>query len=371
MIKQTIKKHLINSRGPRLQSKVVVFESDDWGSIRIPNHKVREDLLEQNLIKSGDPFSKYDTLETKDDYNALYDVLGSFKDIQGNCPILTANVVMNNPDFEKIARSNFTEYHNQSFVDTYLGNSNNSDLFESLENGIDRKLIVPQFHGNEHLNVMRWMKFLQEGNERYHFAFERKCFAIDEVSAENRRGNLMAAYDYKNDSELNYIKASIAEGLSQFESIFGFKSKTTVAPCYVWDTVIENVFSNEGVNTFQGSYIQNCPIIGKAFKKKYRFSGELNRQGQKYLVRNGLFEPSITSNVDWVLKCLESISIAFKWGKPAIIGSHRINFCSGLDQDQRDKNLQNLKSLLSKILQQWPEVQFLDSASLADLYNKN
>jgi hypothetical protein len=370
MIKQTLKKHLINSRGSRLKSKLVVFESDDWGSIRIPSKEVRQQLLEKGLIKDKDPFSKYDTLETADDYTALCNVFEKFRDRNGNHPVLTANVIMNNPDFEKIAAGEFKTYYNESFLATYLNYPNSKNAFEALKKGIEQKMIVPQFHGNEHLNVSRWMKFLKEGNERYHYAFERKCFSIDEINGENRRGNLMAAYDYNNKKELQYIQSSIAEGLKQFEEVFGFKSKTTVAPCYVWDDEIEKVFHHNDVATFQGSFQQNCPIEDKGFKKKYHYSGQKNEAGQHYLVRNGLFEPSITPNIDWVSKCLESINIAFKWGKPAIIGTHRINFCSRLDENQTEQNLKDMEALLSQILQRWPEIQFIDSPSLLQFYDK-
>lgn len=370
MLKQTIKKHLINSRGSRINSKVVVLESDDWGSIRIPSKDVRKQLLEKCLISDKDPFSKYDALETSEDYFALYEVFRKFKDKNGNHPMLTANMILHNPDFEKIAAGKFETYYNESFLETYVNDPDSSNTFGALKVGIEQKMIVPQFHGSEHLNVSRWMKFLKEGNERYHFAFERNCFAIDEISSENRRGNLMAAYDYENEEELDYIKKSIPSGLKQFEDLFGFKSKTTVAPCYVWDSKIEKVFHDNKVDIFQGSYVQNCPVQGKTFKKKYRHSGQLNKVGQRYLVRNGLFEPSTAPNVKWVDKCMESIAIAFKWGKPAIIGTHRINFASRLDEKQRATNLIDLENLLEKMLKRWPEIQFMDSASLVNLYKK-
>jgi hypothetical protein len=370
MIKQTIKKHIINIRGPRIDAKVVVFESDDWGSIRMPSQEVRQQLLAKELIKDKDPFSKYDTLETAADYTALFNVFQKFKDRNGNHPVLTANVIMNNPDFEKIAASAFKTYHNESFLDTYHNYPESKNAFEALKSGMEQKMLVPQFHGHEHLNVSRWMKFLEKGNERYHYAFERKCFSIDEINGDNRRGNLMAAYDYNNKEELHYIQNSIAQGLKQFEEVFRFKSKTTVAPCYVWNDAIEKVFHHNDVSTFQGSYSQNFPVAGKGFKKKHRYSGQKNESGQRYLVRNGLFEPSIIPNIDWVSKCLESINIAFKWGKPAIIGTHRINFCSSLDENQTEQNLKDIEELLSQMLQRWPEIQFMDSHSLLHFYNK-
>lgn len=369
MLKQTVKKHLINLRGSRIAEKLVIFESDDWGSIRIPSNGARQELLDKNLIKETDPFSRYDTLETADDYYALYEVLGKFKDKDGNHPVLTANMVMNNPDFERIASEDFTRYHNESFQQTYNRLAQGGDTFSALQEGIARGMIHPQFHASEHLNVTRWMRFLRQGDERYRFAFARQCFSIDELSAANRRGNLMAAYDYDTTEELDYIRESISSGLDQFEKIFKIKSATTVAPCYVWDPVVEKVFETTGVRAFQGSYQQNCPVMGKPFKRKYRYTGQKNAAGQQYLVRNGLFEPSLAPSADWVSKCMESIAIAFKWGKPAIIGTHRINFCSRLDEPQRNKNLKNIKELLKKMLERWPEIEFLDSASLSDRYN--
>jgi len=367
MLKQTIKKHLINARGSRIKDKIVVFESDDWGSIRIPSKKVQQQLLEKTLIKNKDPFSKYDALETAADYYALYDVLRKFTDKKGNHPVLTANVIMNNPDFEKIAVGNFETYYAESFQETYSEYTDSKTAFSALSEGIEQRLIVPQFHGHEHLNVSRWMKFLKEGNERYHYAFERKCFAIDEINAENRRGNLMAAYDYDDEIERAYIEKSIGLGLQQFEQVFGFKSQTTIAPCYVWDTAVEKVFQESQVMTFQGSYVQNSPVRGKGFSNKYRYSGQKNEEGQHYFVRNGLFEPSLAPNVDWVSKCLESIAISFQWGKPAIIGTHRINFCSRLDEKQQQQNLIQLEHLLTQMLQRWPEIQFRDSTNLINL----
>ncbi|WP_107040065.1 hypothetical protein [Brumimicrobium mesophilum] len=370
-MKQTVKKHLINLRGSRINKKIVVFESDDWGSIRIPNDTIKQELLEEGLIRSKDAFSKFDTLETSDDFTSLFDVLKSFKDKNGNNPVITANIILNNPDFNTIKETNFEEYHSEPFYKTYLSYPGSENAFETLKSGINQNLITPQFHGKEHLNVVRWMDFLKAGDQRYHFAFERGCFSIDEKSAQNRRGNLMAAYDYENDSELDYVKRSIREGLKQFEEIFGIKSKTTVAPCYVWDEHVEKTFLAENVQGLQSSYQQNIPSPGAAFKKRYPYSGQKNKLGQLYFVRNSLFEPSINANIDWVEKCMESIAIAFKWGKPAIIGTHRINFCGRLDINQRNKNLEDLKLLLTKMLKKWPEIEFMDSPTISDFYNAN
>jgi hypothetical protein len=179
----------------------------------------------------------------------------------------------------------------------------------------------------------------------------------------------MAAYDYNNDKELAFSQKSIKKGLKQFEKIFGFKSLTNISPCYVWDSKVEQELLKGGVKGFQGSFLQNCPIPEESFKKKYRYNGQKNKDEQLYFVRNCLFEPSLNTNIDWVSKCMESIDISFKWGKPAIIGTHRINFAGRLGLEQRDKNLEMLDQLLTKILKKWPEVRFTDSTALLKEYN--
>ena len=361
---QSLKKHIINCRGPRLKQKFLAFESDDWGAIRIPNVEVRETLWKDGLTRKTDPFSRFDALESTEDYQALFDVLLKFKDQKDNHPIITANFILNNPDFKAIKALNFTEYRSESFLKTYNKYEGNENAWETLQLGIVQNLIKPQFHGTEHLNVVRWMQFLKDNNEGYKKAFDLNCFAIDDVTSLNRRTNLMAAYDYNSNEELDYIQKSIVDGLQQFKDIFGFASQTTIAPCYVWNDKIEQIFYDESVNGFQGSHLQNIPIINKSFQKKYRYIGQHNKRKQTYLVRNGLFEPSIIENINWVDKCLESIEIAFQWGKPAIIGTHRINFAGRLDVEQRNQNLKDLDLLIRKVLQKWPDIQFVDSACI-------
>lgn len=370
-MKQTLKKHLVNCRGPRLKQKFLVFESDDWGAIRIPNVEVREILWENNLTKKNDPFSRFDALESTEDYQALFDVLLKFKDQKGNHPIITTNFILNNPDFNAIKAFGFEEYKSESFLKTYSIYKGNEKAWETLQLGISQNLMKPQFHGTEHLNVVRWMQFLKDNNEGYKTAFDLNCYAIDDLTAQNRRSNLMAAYDYNSSEELNYIQKSIVEGLQQFKDIFGFASQTTIAPCYVWNDKIEQLFYDENINGFQGSFLQNIPNSNKPFQKKYRYTGQKNNLNQTYLVRNGLFEPSINDKVNWVDKCLESIEIAFKWGKPAVIGSHRINFAGRLDVQQRNSNLKLFESLIEKVLQKWPDVYFVSSEQLFKLLLEN
>lgn len=119
---------------------------------------------------------------------------------------------------------------------------------------------------------------------------------------------------------------------------------------------------------FQGSRFQNIPKRnGGGFKTAFHFNGQ-RKNKSLYLSRNGLFEPSLSENIDWVSKCMESISIAFKWNKPAVLGTHRLNFIGSLVEENRTGNLKKLELLLTKITQKWPEVEFINSADLVNIY---
>lgn len=49
-------------------------------------------------------------------------------------------------------------------------------------------------------------------------------------------------------------------------------------------------------------------------------------------------------------ECLSRINIAFRWGKAAVISSHRLNFIGNIDSQNRDGNLILFRKLLNGIV---------------------
>ena len=85
--------------------------------------------------------------------------------------------------------------------------------------------------------------------------------------------------------------------------------------------------------------------------------GKRNRFEQCYITRNCFFEPS-SSTVDYVDLCLRDISTAFKWHKPAVISTHRVNYIGFLHEENRDNSIRQLGKLLSRMLEIWPDIEF-------------
>lgn len=367
-VKNLIAKNIINVYGFKTHRKLIVIESDDWGSIRIPSKQIRETLVAQKLIAIQDPFSRYDGLENEEDLNLLFALLLKFKDKNGNPPVITANCLMGNPDFKKIKASNFQNYFHESVKKTFESHQGHERCFSLWEEGNRLNVFHPQYHGREHLNVDLWMNKLQQKEEVYLKAFDYNTFAVSPDGVYPQGNNIMAAFDYTTAEEEQHKITVFEEGNALFTEFFGYQSKSFIAPCYVWNERLETLIQSLGVNFFQGSKFQNIPDIKvKKFKKKYHFTGQKNDNGQYYLVRNCLFEPSLNSDVDWVSACMKSISNSFFWKRPAIIGSHRINFVSLIEKSNRDTSLFLLEELLKKILQKWPDVEFVTSDELGGI----
>ena len=101
-LEKTIRKNLVNIPGWRTNRKIVVIESDDWGSIRMPSREVYEALLSKGIPVDKFYFTKYDCLESEEDLQFLFETLSTIKDRNGAHPVITANSVVANPDFIRI-----------------------------------------------------------------------------------------------------------------------------------------------------------------------------------------------------------------------------------------------------------------------------
>ena len=368
MIRQ-LKQNLINIPGWRTNRKIVVFESDDWGSIRMPNLKVYQKLSANSSAIRYNPYCKYDTLASQADLSALFDVLVKYKDRNDNHPIITANTVVSNPNFEKIKISNFKYYHYESFTETLKTYYPNNNPWSVWKEGIQYKIFHPQFHGKEHINVPLWLDLLQKDDETAKLAFKYNCWIIPKQFSHNKR-NIQASYDALNDDEELYATQSVTEGLKLFKDIFNYNSTSFIANNFIWGKPIEKTLSDHEVQFIQTKGYQKFPLSNTDKKRKLirHHLGKRNDLDQIYLIRNSVFEPSQSVyEKDEVKECLLNIKNAFFWKKPAIITSHRLNYIGSLNEENRNQNLKKLDNLLKQILIKWPDVEFMTSDKLGEI----
>jgi len=369
---KVLRKNLVNIPGWRTRRKIVVIESDDWGSIRMPSRDVYELLLSKGVPVDKHYFLKNDCLESEHDLAALFEVLSSFKDINGNCPVITANAVVANPDFEKIAASGMQKYFYEPITETYKRYPNHTKSFEIWKNeGVGNRLLWPQFHGREHLNVRKWMEAVNSADPWELAGFENNVLlGIERGNKNNRKSNYMAAFGYSELSEWGELNKIVQEGLSIFEKLFGFPSRSFVAPCSIRGDHLDPALLNGGILYHQCGQ-QYIPSQSGSLKIKNRLWGQQNRLGQVYWRRNATFEPTRNPDFDWVNSCLAEINIAFRWGKPAVINSHRVNYIGGIFTENKENTLRLLGNLCHEIMVNWPNTEFMTSDQLGDTIINN
>ncbi|TKG95415.1 hypothetical protein EYV94_08200 [Puteibacter caeruleilacunae] len=368
-MKRAITQNLLNIPGWRTNRKIVVIESDDWGSIRMPSKNVYDKLKRQGYPVDDCPYMKFDALASNNDLHAMYEVLTRYIDKNGKHPVITANAVMANPNFASIEKEQYQEYHYELFTETLKQYTSHDNAFDLWKEGIGVKIFHPQFHGREHLNVDQWLKGLQRGEKHQLRAFKNRMISITGVN-EGTRFDFMEALDYYTESEYEHKATILQEGMDLFEKQFGYRSKSFIANCYIWNQKNEDALQSKGVEYIQGIPNQIQPKLnnkGHSYLYKKHYLGERNANEQRYLIRNAHFEPSQQPGADVVSECLRRIGIAFRWNKPAIISAHRLNFIGYIDERNRHDNLKMLDTLLKNILKQWPGVEFMTSDQLGDL----
>jgi hypothetical protein len=349
----------------------VVFESDDWGSIRMPTKDIYHKLLSLGLglnDDDGERYSKYDSLESTRDMESLFQILDLHKDCEGAPAVFTAVAVVANPDFDKIKENGFQKYFYEPFPVTsqrYKGLGNTLKLY--LE-GFESNIFIPQFHGREHLNVPVWLKALQSNNIETHLAFNERMWSFVPKESIWKDLEYEAAFQPAEIEELKVHEEIIITGLNLFEKLFHYRAEYFVPPNGHINNMLNSVCFENGIKFRSTAKIQNEPIGRGNIRRKIHWLGQKDKNGITYLTRNCFFEPS-SRGKDWVDSCLKDVKISFQWNKPAIISTHRVNYVGVHDVSNRDYGLRELNKLLFAILKNWPDVEFISSNQLGNIIN--
>ena len=359
--------------GWRTSRHLVVIESDDWGTIRMPSREIYEEFLRRGIRVDRDPYCRYDNLATKHDLENLFEVLQSVKDKNGHPAVITANTLSANPVFDKIKESEFTLYYFEPFTETLKRDAAHADAFEMWKEGMAAGVFHPQCHGREHLYVKKWLQTLRNGDKITRTAFDLGTWGLTSLVDSSIHEYYMGAFNSSEDSDIKEFELIIDDALRMFMEQFGYESKSFIATTYEWHSKIEPFLKERGVKFIQGAFQQKIPIgDDQGVKVMYRgFQGTRTKAGLIRLFRNCFYEPSTKENFDWYGDCMKRIEIAFKWGKAANISAHRVNFIGSIDSTNTDRNLPEFKRLLQEIVKRWPDVEFVTSDQLGEIIEKS
>lgn len=365
-----LRKTLSNAFGWRTSRRIVVFESDDWGSIRTRSKADYEALLAGGLEMDRSNFTANDSLESNSDLEQLFDLLLRHKDSTGRSPVFTPMCIMANPDFDKIKASGFREYYYEPITETCKRYPDHDRVLDLWRKGIEERLFVPALHGREHLNPVRWLSLIRNGNAGLLMAFDHQSFGIARYRGE-QLPDYLAAFKPDKASEILAYENVIESAAALFEIYSGRSPEYFIAPNSPEPKSLETVLDKVGIKYLTRYKIHQYPLGDGKYSWELNWLGKKNKLNQVYLTRNCAFEPSDSLHADWVDVCIAEIENAFRWHKPAIISTHRVNYTGYINPQNAAHGLKELDRLLTAILNKWPEAEFMTSVELGDLISSS
>jgi hypothetical protein len=368
-MKQYLSNHVKNCTGKKLGRKLLAFAVDDYGNIRL-NSNLAKTKLEKNGVVINNRFDAYDALDTAEDYQILFEVLSSFRDKHLKSAIFTSYALACNPDFNSSIEQK--KYIPEDLNITYqkLGADERAyeGAYEILIDGIANNLIRPQFHGREHLNVKLINALINQNDPVIMANLENRSMAGINGRAVWPTISYNQAFSFWKDSDIEEHKIILKDGLERFKKVYGYSSLTFTPPAQQMHPNLYGFVGAYGVIGVDRARSETVHIGEGIYQKMRNKLGESDLGGTIKIVRNCVFEPN-DRNIDWVNFTFKQIEAAFFWGKPAIISSHRVNFCGHIDAKNRQKGIADLKALLKKIVQRWPDVEFVGVDEIAKMYS--
>ena len=308
-------------------------------------------------------FDMYDSLENEDDLSKLYETLSSVKDKYGNPAVFTAMTVPANIDFEKVLDSGYQDYYYEPLPITFGKLKGYNKVWDLWKEGIRLKLLIPQFHGREHLNLRAFKHLLSIQDKNTRTALENRSFSS--FSKHSLRGiSTSLSFDFECFNENKELSEIIIDGLNLFETVFGCRASHFNPPGNSIHSYLYEILAQNGIKYIDTALVKKEHQGNLKYKRNLNFTGKINKHNQVFLVRNCVFEPTEKTGFDWVNYTIKQIRNAFFWGCPAIISSHRVNFCGNIDECNRKLGLDELKKLLKKIVASWPDVEFMSADML-------
>lgn len=369
-----LKLHLKNCYGWRTRRRLVVFAVDDYGNVRVDSREARNNMDRAGL-KILNRFDAYDSLENREDLEMLFEVLGSVRDMHGNHAVFSPFAVPCNMDFERMARDDFRNYYPellfstyQKMADRYPGDYRGA--WELWQEGIAGGVMVPQFHGREHLHVGLLEEMLSRKDREVLVALQNRSYAG--ISSSVRPGiGVTAAFDFWKLDENARFESIIEDGINAFEEVFGYRPVHFNSPGGRENRLIHRFLQKNGIKYLDAPLIKKEHLGAGKYRWEFNYTGKRNELGMIVNVRNVVFEPGEKGRADWVAFAMKQIEAAFRWHRPAVISSHRVNFCGHISKPNRRHGIGALKQLLAAILKRWPDVEFLSSAGMMDLVEES
>ena len=119
--------------------------------------------------------------------------------------------------------SGYRECHFELLPETFAKKKNYSGTWELWQEGIRQGLMVPQFHGKQHLNLKIFKEKLSQRDSELLTALQYNSYtSISNTGYSSISAT--AAFDFWDIEENNTFGEFIKEGLDAFEKVYGYRA---------------------------------------------------------------------------------------------------------------------------------------------------
>ena len=366
-MKQLFLNSLKNLRGWRTARKIVVFSVDDYGNVRLASRQARE-RMDAAGLQVLSRFDAFDTLETREDLEMLFEVLSSVADRNGRHAVFTPFAIPCNIDFERVVAEKYSRYQYELLPVTYdklaaVDPAAYSGAWLLWQEGAAKGLLAPQFHGREHLNLKVFEEKLAARDHEVLSSLANRSYTSISASGYPTI-SYTGAFEFWEFSENQQFEAIITTGLNAFAEVFGCRAVHFTPPGGREHSAIHQCLLDAGVCYLDTPLVKHEHQGRGEYKRSINYTGKRSQLGMTSVVRNVVFEPTDERGFEWVGFALAQIAAAFRWRRPANISSHRVNFCGHVSPENRKQGLEALHRLLKGIVGRWPDVEFMGTGEL-------
>jgi len=303
-------------------AKVVVIESDDWGFCGFTPDVDQFDGVNITAIEPGDfpHIYVHSTLETAADVTRMARLLMTYQGRDGLPVVIQPNYIMAALTFE--SPDGAGSWRRTDLPDL-PADYHRPGLWPVVEEAIRAGVWWPEYHGLWHYNPDH----------------RRAVVAVNAEAARAAGGGVLlfpdmsSSFELSRDRDPEVLAVELGEGLAIFETMFGRRPYSVIAPDYAWDHSCEDMWREEGVRIVQAKREQRSLTklsvstwdrLCKAGERSWRY---LTEKRIVYLDRNCCLEGAQAENAArHAAICLDNVQGAWYNGEPAIIGTHRVNY---------------------------------------------
>ena len=362
-----IANRLRHARGWSTPEKLLVLNVDDYGNVRLATRQAR-DALAARIEGFGGYMDRVDALETREDLEALFDVLTAVRDKRGRPAVMTAYALCANPDFARIRADR--RYVCEPLPATFTRRAaeqpkDYNGAWALWQEGMEQGILRPQFHGREHLNVALIEAKLAQGDPDLEVNLQMESMAGLRGLAEMPGVGFTHAFGGDDPKHIEDQLHILRDGIERFEKVFGFRSLTFTPPAQKLLPGLAGALRPAGILTLDRPFVERRTRGLRRRIPRLNFPTPPRATRPGTIVRTVSFEPCQGTYSDPVGHAMGQIDLAFRSGKPAVVSSHRVNFAGHIEPGNRRDGLRALKELLERIVATWPEVRFVSADELA------